>query len=201
MLAQFTPTPRIRRSPFFDATVADGVASFSVYNHMYMPTGFGDPAGDTIGIAALRRIRAAGPRRHQLGIALDHPEPLAQQDRRRAVFSGATMAGRMTANAWPPRLGRNIGLTLVSTAAGPGDRVTVALDDGRRVAGELPDLPFLWGRPPQLAPRQPPRQPLHARPCSRKPIPPATPRRRCRLRSPGAGPSPSSRTRMPARPR
>jgi glycine cleavage system aminomethyltransferase T len=29
---------RVRRSPFFDATVRSGVRSFSVYNHMYMPT-------------------------------------------------------------------------------------------------------------------------------------------------------------------
>lgn len=102
-----------------------------------------DAPDDTIGITALRRIKAAGVRRHQLGIALDHPEPLTLQDRRPEVFAGATLAGRMTANAWSPRLGRNIGLALVSVAHGPGDRVTVALDDGRRVGGELRDLPFL----------------------------------------------------------
>jgi aminomethyltransferase len=43
MPAHFTPSARIRRSPFFDATVAEGVTSFSVYNHMYMPTSYGDP--------------------------------------------------------------------------------------------------------------------------------------------------------------
>jgi glycine cleavage system aminomethyltransferase T len=36
----------IRKSPFFDATVADGVASFSVYNHMLTPAHFGDPEGE-----------------------------------------------------------------------------------------------------------------------------------------------------------
>ena len=46
MPAHLTPSPRIRRSPYFDSTVADGVTSFSVYNHMYMPTGFGDPMGE-----------------------------------------------------------------------------------------------------------------------------------------------------------
>ncbi len=35
--------PNIRKSPYFDATVADGVKSFSVYNHMYLPAHFGDP--------------------------------------------------------------------------------------------------------------------------------------------------------------
>ncbi|HSF96771.1 MAG TPA: dimethylsulfoniopropionate demethylase [Thermohalobaculum sp.] len=46
MAAYLTPSPRVRRSPFFDATVADGVKSFSIYNHMYMPTGFGDPMAE-----------------------------------------------------------------------------------------------------------------------------------------------------------
>lgn len=35
--------PNIRKSPYFDATVADGVQSFSVYNHMYIPGHFGHP--------------------------------------------------------------------------------------------------------------------------------------------------------------
>lgn len=34
--------PNIRKSPYFEATVADGVQSFSVYNHMYLPAHFGD---------------------------------------------------------------------------------------------------------------------------------------------------------------
>ncbi|MEM8848975.1 MAG: glycine cleavage system protein T [Pseudomonadota bacterium] len=38
--------PNIRKSPFFDATVADGVRSFSVYNHMYIPGHFGDPGAE-----------------------------------------------------------------------------------------------------------------------------------------------------------
>jgi hypothetical protein len=35
--------PNIRKSPYFDSTVADGVKSFSVYNHMYIPAHFGNP--------------------------------------------------------------------------------------------------------------------------------------------------------------
>jgi len=38
--------PNNRKSAFFDATVADGVRSFSVYNHMYIPGHFGDPQGE-----------------------------------------------------------------------------------------------------------------------------------------------------------
>ncbi|MFT5114001.1 MAG: glycine cleavage system aminomethyltransferase T [Parasphingorhabdus sp.] len=38
-----SPSPRIRRSPFYDATVEDGVQSFSPYNRMLMPTSYGHP--------------------------------------------------------------------------------------------------------------------------------------------------------------
>ena len=46
MAFTISPSPRVRRSPFFSATVEDGVASFSPYNHMLMPTGYGDPEGE-----------------------------------------------------------------------------------------------------------------------------------------------------------
>ncbi|MEX1234888.1 MAG: glycine cleavage T C-terminal barrel domain-containing protein [Roseovarius sp.] len=38
--------PNLRKSAYFDATVRDGVRSFSVYNHMYIPGHFGDPEGE-----------------------------------------------------------------------------------------------------------------------------------------------------------
>ncbi len=38
-----TPSARLRPSPFFEATVAAGVRSFTTYNHMLMPTGYGYP--------------------------------------------------------------------------------------------------------------------------------------------------------------
>jgi len=34
--------PRVRKSPYFDATVAAGATHFTVYNHMYMPISYGD---------------------------------------------------------------------------------------------------------------------------------------------------------------
>lgn len=37
---------RVRQSPFFEKTVADGVTAFTVYNHMLMPTGYGDPEAE-----------------------------------------------------------------------------------------------------------------------------------------------------------
>ena len=35
-------TTRLRRSPYYEATVADGVSGFTTYNHMLMPTSYGD---------------------------------------------------------------------------------------------------------------------------------------------------------------
>jgi len=38
-----TPSARLRPSPYFEATVAEGVTAFTVYNRMLMPTSFGNP--------------------------------------------------------------------------------------------------------------------------------------------------------------
>ncbi len=38
--------PRLKKSPFFDATLAAGAAAFTVYNHMLMPASYSDPEGE-----------------------------------------------------------------------------------------------------------------------------------------------------------
>jgi aminomethyltransferase len=38
--------PRVRKSPFFDATLRYGATAFTIYNHMYMPTSYGDPVAE-----------------------------------------------------------------------------------------------------------------------------------------------------------
>jgi glycine cleavage system aminomethyltransferase T len=43
---EITPSIRLRRSPYYDATVAEGVTGFSPYNQMLMPTGYGDPEAE-----------------------------------------------------------------------------------------------------------------------------------------------------------
>ena len=43
---EISPTIRIRRSPYFEATVADGVTGFMSYNQMLMPVGYGDPEAE-----------------------------------------------------------------------------------------------------------------------------------------------------------
>jgi glycine cleavage system aminomethyltransferase T len=60
----------LRKSPYFDAAVTDGVASFSVYNHMLIPAHFGDPVGEYQAlidnvvmwdVAAQRQVELTGP--------------------------------------------------------------------------------------------------------------------------------------------
>ncbi len=62
--------PNIRKSPYFDATVRDGVATFSVYNHMFIPGNFGDPEAEydrllngvaMWDVAAQRQVELHGP--------------------------------------------------------------------------------------------------------------------------------------------
>jgi glycine cleavage system aminomethyltransferase T len=38
--------PRVRKSPYFEATLRWGARAFTVYNHMYMPTHYGDPVSE-----------------------------------------------------------------------------------------------------------------------------------------------------------
>jgi aminomethyltransferase len=38
------PSARLRPSPFFESTLTEGVTSFTIYNRMLMPTGYGDLA-------------------------------------------------------------------------------------------------------------------------------------------------------------
>jgi glycine cleavage system aminomethyltransferase T len=62
--------PNIRTSPYFEATVADGVRGFSVYNHMAIPGNFGDPDAEydrlvngvaMWDVAAQRQVQIEGP--------------------------------------------------------------------------------------------------------------------------------------------
>ncbi len=46
MAIQLSIGARVRKSPFFEATLADGMVAASVYNHMYMPTSYGDPVSE-----------------------------------------------------------------------------------------------------------------------------------------------------------
>lgn len=98
---------------------------------------------DVIGIAALRRIAAEGPRRRQMGVMLEGniaagPRfvwyPMTRVD--------GTPIGSLNNCVWSWRLQRNIGFALVASDCAVGDAVTVALD-GTHVAGQLVELPFI----------------------------------------------------------
>jgi glycine cleavage system aminomethyltransferase T len=46
MSLQLSLGARVRKSPFFEACSKAGLAAASVYNHMYMPTSYGDPVAE-----------------------------------------------------------------------------------------------------------------------------------------------------------
>jgi aminomethyltransferase len=103
-----------------------------------------DVPDDVIGIAALRRIAAEGPKRHQLGIVLDGTEQRPTHDRWYTVTSDGRPVGSMTNGTWSYGLRRNIGFGLLAVSSAPGDRVEVATAAGT-VGGTLTTLPFPRG--------------------------------------------------------
>lgn len=69
-LPLLTLGPRVRKSPFYEATVAAGAKAFTNYNHMYMPTSYGDTTQEYWSIvqgvslwdvSAERQIEISGP--------------------------------------------------------------------------------------------------------------------------------------------
>ncbi|MFQ6005558.1 MAG: glycine cleavage T C-terminal barrel domain-containing protein [Woeseia sp.] len=62
--------PRVRKSPFFNATIRYGARAFTVYNHTYMPTSYTDPVTEYWSlvnevtlwdVACERQIEISGP--------------------------------------------------------------------------------------------------------------------------------------------
>ena len=45
-LPAITIGPRVRKSPFYDATIRYGVKAFTIYNQMYLPTMYTDPVDE-----------------------------------------------------------------------------------------------------------------------------------------------------------
>ncbi len=100
-----------------------------------------DVPDDVIGIDALRRIEAEGPKRHQLGVVLDGDEPLATSSYWFDIVMGGERVGQLTNNTWSYKLRRNIGFGLVSSECQIGDEVSVARE-GVSIAAKLVQLPF-----------------------------------------------------------
>lgn len=101
-----------------------------------------DVPDEVIGIEALRRIHAAGARRHQLGAVLEGEEPTALGFLWHPILKNDQPVGQLTNCAWSYRLRKNIGFALVDRECAAGDRVEV-LKDGQALGATLQALPFL----------------------------------------------------------
>jgi aminomethyltransferase len=101
-----------------------------------------DVADDVVGIKALRRIKAEGVKRHQLGIILAGDAPAPMRALPEAILRNGAIVGKMTNCVWSPRMQANIGYALISSAVPPGETVTVQRSAGP-VTGRLVELPFL----------------------------------------------------------
>ena len=97
---------------------------------------------DTIGIAALRRIAAEGPKRQSLGVIFNGGAPLGPAFRWHDITKDGQRIGDLTNGVFSRRLEKDIGFALISTASAIGDLVQVHLPEGPRT-GTLCDIPFL----------------------------------------------------------
>lgn len=118
----------------------DGTTNpFEVRLGKYIDLGVPD---DVIGILALRKIHADGPKRHQLGVMLEGDEPTALGFLWHPIRHNGRKVGDLTNCVWSYRLKKNIGFALISKDCVAGDTIEV-VKDGRPISGKLQELPFL----------------------------------------------------------
>ena len=101
-----------------------------------------DGSIDFIGREALGRIAGAGVSRIMRGVMFDGgPGPVCAMPW--PVSAGNHVVGRITSAAWSPRLGCNVGLSLIDRGClDPGQSVVVETPDGKARPGEVSALPF-----------------------------------------------------------
>lgn len=97
---------------------------------------------DTIGIKALRKIAAEGPKRHQLGVVLDGNTPSEIAAEWQDIQQNGKNIGSMTSGVWSRRLEKNIGLALINIDNRVGENAIVKTKNGN-VKCDLVELPFL----------------------------------------------------------
>ena len=77
---------RVRKSPFFKSTIEDGAKSFTIYNHMYMPTAYSGTFEEYNSlvkdvtmwdVACERQIEITGPDAHKF-VQLITPRNLSE---------------------------------------------------------------------------------------------------------------------------
>ena len=91
---------------------------------------------------ALRKIKQAGPKRHQLGIIFDDNEKFKSHGIWYDILLNNEKVGDMTCGIWSNRLEKNIGLSLVSIKVQPGDKVLLN-KEGRIYSATITELPFI----------------------------------------------------------
>ena len=119
-----------------------------------------DMEAEFIGKAALKAIKAAGPKRRQVGLVLDGAPLSGPNTTFWAVEGPSGLVGKVTSAVYSPRLKQNIALALVETGASAlGAEFTVTTKTGTRGA--------VCVEPPFYAPKKRSRQPrpphLHPR--------------------------------------
>jgi aminomethyltransferase len=97
---------------------------------------------DTVGITALRQIKAEGVKRQQLGLVFDAEAAAGPSFTWFDIFAEGRKIGSLTNIIWSFRLKKTIGFALVSTEATAGDKVTV-MRHGVPELATLCDLPFI----------------------------------------------------------
>ncbi|WP_137155146.1 glycine cleavage T C-terminal barrel domain-containing protein [Rhizobium sp. FKL33] len=101
-----------------------------------------DVPDNTIGIGALRRIAADGPKRHQLGLKLEGGSPAPLDFAWEPIYRNGEKVGDMTNCVWSFRLKQNIGYALISCDCAAGDTVELKRKTGI-VRASLCELPFV----------------------------------------------------------
>jgi glycine cleavage system aminomethyltransferase T len=96
---------------------------------------------DVVGIKSLRKIKAEGIKRQQLGLVYDMSERRAGHAIWYDVRKDGAKIGQMTCGAWSPRAQAMIGFALVGMDSAVGDAVEV-MRGGYVDAAKLCDLPF-----------------------------------------------------------
>jgi aminomethyltransferase len=97
---------------------------------------------DTVGIQALRRISAEGPKRHSLGIILDAGDPVSPGFSWNPIYKDGVKVGDLTNCIFSIRVQKNLGFALISRNCVVGDRVQ-AMVGGVMQSGVLTELPFV----------------------------------------------------------
>ncbi|MFZ8991204.1 MAG: glycine cleavage T C-terminal barrel domain-containing protein [Candidatus Puniceispirillaceae bacterium] len=102
-----------------------------------------DQPHDFIGKDALIALKRAGVTRRFMGLIIDGPRIMqTSEDRQTITFNGAD-AGYVSACVYSPRVGENIGVGMVATAAIDAlEPVEIMMEEGPR-SGRIVSLPFI----------------------------------------------------------